>query len=217
MKKILTLLLSSALLVICHQSFSQEKQKADSIYSERSAELPAITWNINPVGILLYGPIIQLEFKVSNKCYIVPWIRYSYAGLVSTYQWTNFESDQKYDPSSIAFAVGFRKFLPGDKSLENVYYGFFAEYSHESGLHDTQTSGYEYKQTRDAIAVYVNLGYRYHSKKNFYVSLGILPGFSYDIKNDNIYTGSGGPKPVSINKYRFIGMLDVSFGWNIKN
>jgi hypothetical protein len=217
MNKTATYLLISALVAICQLSYSQQSQKADSIYSERSAELPVITWNLNPVGIALYGPILQVEFKVSNKCFIVPWIRYSYAGLVSTYQWTNFESDQKYDPSSIAFALGFKKFLPGDKSLQNIYYGFFAEYSHESGLHDTQTSGYEYKQTRDAIVIYGNLGYRYHSKKNFFYSLGILPGFSYDLKNENIYTGSGGPKDVPVNKYRFIGMLDVSFGWNIKN
>lgn len=218
MKKTASCLLIFFLIATCQHSYSQESQKADSIYSERSAELPVITWNVNPIGIALYGPIVQIEFKISDKCYIVPWIRYSYAGLVSTYQWTNFESDQKYDPSSIAFALGFKKFLAGDKSLENIYYGFFAEYSHESGLHDTQTSGYEYKQTRNAVIIYGNLGYRYHSKKNFFVNLGILPGFSYDIKNENIYTGSGGPKPgLHLNKYRFIGMLDVSFGWNIKN
>jgi hypothetical protein len=217
MKKTATYLLISALVVICQLSYSQESQKADSIYSERSAELPVITWNINPVGVLLYGPIIQMEFKISNKCYIVPWIRYSYAGLVSRYQWTNFESDQSYDPSSIAFAVGFKKFLPGDKSLETIYYGFFAEYSHEKGLHDTQTSGYEYEQTRDAVVIYGNLGYRWHGKKNFFVSMGILPGLAYNFKNDNIYTESGGPKDVSVDKFRFIGMLDVAFGWNIKN
>jgi hypothetical protein len=217
MKKSALYLLIFTLIAICHNSYSQEAQKADSIYGERSAELPVITWNVNPVGIALYGPILQLEFKISNKCYIVPWIRYSYAGAISTYEWTNFESDQKYDPSSIAFALGFKKFLQGDKSLENIYYGFFAEYWHENGLHDTQTSGYEYEQTRNAIVIYGNLGYRWHSKKNFFVSMGILPGFAYDLKNEGTYTDSQGPKPGVEKKNRFIGMLDLSFGWNIKN
>jgi hypothetical protein len=217
MKKIAAYLLIFALIAICHHTYSQEAQKADSIYGERSAELPVVTWNFNPVGFALYGPILQVEFKISKKTFIVPWIRYSYLGAVSSYDWTNFESDQSYDPSSIAFALGIKKFLMGDKSLESIYYGFFAEYWHENGLHDTQTSGYEYEQTRNAIVIYGNLGYRWHSKKNFFVSMGILPGFAYDIKNDNIYTGSGGPKDVPSKKYRFIGMLDVSFGWNIKN
>jgi hypothetical protein len=217
MKKITLYLLTLGLAVICHHSYSQEAQKADSIFGDRSADLPLITWNINPVGIALYGPIIQMEFKVSKKCYIVPWIRYSYAGLVSTYQWTNFESDQKYDPSSIAFALGFKKFLTGDKSLQYIYYGFFAEFMHEYGLHDTETSGYEYKQTRNAIAIYGNLGYQWHAKKNFYINMGILPGVSYDLKNESIYIDSGGPKDVPVKDFRFIGMLDVAFGWNIKN
>lgn len=217
MKNTFTFLFILALTAICHHSYSQEAQRADSIFGERSAELPVVTWNFNPVGFALYGPILQLEFKISNKSFIVPWIRYSYAGLVSNYQWTNFESDQSYDPSSIAFAIGWKKFLMGDKSLENIYYGFFAEYSLESGLHDTETPGYEYKQIRNAIVIYGNLGYRWHSKKNFFVSMGILPGVAYDIKSENTYTGSGGPKDVKVNKYRFIGMLDVSFGWNIKN
>jgi hypothetical protein len=217
MKKNTLYLLIFALIAICHQSYSQEAQKADSIFGDRTADLPVVTWNINPLGIALYGPIIQMEFKISDKCFIVPWIRYSYAGVVSTYQWTNFESDQKYDPTSIAFALGFKKFLPGDKSLQTIYYGFFAEYMHEYGLHDTQTSGYEYKQTRNAVAIYGNLGYRWHGKKNFFVSMGILPGFAYDLKNEGTYTDSGGPKPGVEKQNRFIGMLDVAFGWNVKN
>jgi hypothetical protein len=217
MKKTASRLLILVFIALMHQSYSQVSERMDSIYRNKGADLPAYTINFNLVGVAFYGPIIQMEFRVANRSYIVPWIRYSYAGVVSQYQWTNFEDFNKYDPSSFGIAVGYKTFIPGDVNRQLIYWGFFGEFIHEKGLHNTDEHNEEYEQTRMAAAIYANVGYRWKSKRNFYISLGILPGFAYDLKNESIYTVSQGPVPGSSKQNRFIGMIDMAFGWNFEN
>jgi hypothetical protein len=212
---ILTIVLLS--LSLPRPGFGQKTQqeRMDSIYRQKEANLPAWTFNINLLDAALYGPIIQMEFKISNRGYIVPWLRYNYAGVVSNYNWTNFEDDSKYDPSSVALAVGYKKFIPGDDSRQLIYWGFFGEFIHETGMQNTG-SDYEYEQTRLAGAVYLNVGYRWKSRRNFYLSLGVLPGYYYDFQNEGTFTNSGGPYPEDFKKHNLTGMIDFSFGWNFE-
>ena len=158
-----------------------------------------------------------MEFKISNRGYLVPWLRYSYAGAVSQYNWTNFEDDAKMDPVSTAIALGYKKFIPGDENLEHIYWGFFGEFIYEKGLKN-MGSDYEYEQTRTAVAAYLNVGYRWKSQRNFYWSLSVLPGYYYDLSNEGTYTNSGGPLPgTDFKKYNLVGMIEFSFGWNFEN
>jgi hypothetical protein len=218
MKKLTLVLLTLAFAGIMRPAFSQyaQSQRADSIMRNKAANLPAWTLNFNLFDAALYGPIIEMEFKISNRGYLVPWLRYSYAGAVSQYNWTNFEDDAKMDPVSTAIALGYKKFIPGDKNLQHVYWGFFGEFIYEKGMKNTG-SDYEYEQTRTAVAAYLNVGYRWKSQKNFYWSLGILPGYFYDLSGDCTYTNSGGPVPdLNPKKHNLTGMIDFSFGWNFE-
>ena len=217
MKKLTAYILVLTFLAIFSSTYAQygDSDRADSILRNKEANLPAWTLNIDLLDIALYGPIIQMEFKISNRGYLVPWLRYSYAGVVSQYNWTNFEDDAKMDPVSTALALGYRKFIPGDKNLQHIFWGFFGEFIYEKGLKDTDVPNYEYEQTRTALAAYLNVGYRWKSKRNFYWSLGVLPGFYYDLKNEGIYTGSQGVQG-DYKKYGLTGMIDFSFGWNFE-
>jgi hypothetical protein len=217
MKKTAAFILILVLVASFHQAYSQatHAERVDSIMRNKEANLPAWTFNFNLVGIALYGPIIQMEFKVSNRGYLVPWVRYSYAGLVSQYNWTNFEDDAKFDPASAAIGLGYKRFLPGDKNNQHVFWGFFGEFIYENGMQNID-SDYEYEQSRTAVAAYLNVGYRWKSRRNFYYSLGVLPGYYYDLKNEGTYTNSGGPYPEDFKKHYLIGMIDFSFGWNFE-
>ncbi len=218
MKKAAAFLLILAFMVLFQQTYAQYSQsaRADSINRGKEANLPAWTFNFNPVGFGLYGPIVELEFKVANRGYVVPWLRYSYAGAVSQYQWTNFESDSKMDPGSGAIGAGYKVFIPGDEKDNLIFYGGFAEFIYEKGK-ELMDSDYQTEQTYTAVAVYGNLGYRWKSKRNFFVSLGILPGYAYTLKNEAIYSNSGGPSPYEHKVNHFVGMLDINFGWNFEN
>jgi hypothetical protein len=217
MKKTAACLLIFFFMALMFSSYAQygDSDRADSIMRNKESNLPAWTFNINLLDIALYGPIIQMEFKISNRGYLVPWLRYSYAGLVSQYNWTNFEDDAAYDPVSTAIGIGYKKFIPGDKNLQNVFWGFFGEFIYEKGMKNTG-SDYEFEQTRTAVAAYLNVGYRWKSKRNFYWSLGVLPGYYYDLKNEGIYSNSGGPYPEDFKKNGLTGMIDFSFGWNFE-
>ena len=215
MKKTAIRLLIIALIALAYPSFAQVSDRMDSIYRNKESNLPAWTVNFNLLDIALYGPIVQMEFRISNRGYLVPWIRYSYAGVVSQYNWTNFEDDATFNPISTALALGYKKFIPGDKNLQHIYWGFFGEFIYEKGLKDTYDDYYEYEQTRMAVAVYLNVGYRWKSQRNFYWSLGVLPGYVYDLENEAIFTGSGGPKG-DYKNHGLTGMIDLSFGWNFE-
>lgn len=212
MKKKVTYILIVAFLTYFNQSYSQHPQKLGSIFN-RDHNLPAVTVNFNPIGFFLYGPIIQMEFKVAHHSFIVPWLRYNYAGAASQYLWTDFEDDDYYSPSSISFAAGYKRFelLRSRKRL--IYYGLFGELIHEKGLHNTESYN-EYEQTHVAVAIYGNIGYRMKFNNNFYISLGILPGYSIDLKNEGTYINSQEPLELS-RKNRIAGMLDIAFGWKL--
>jgi len=217
MKKTASFLLIIAFFVLASPSFSQVSERMDSIYQNKEANLPAWTFNVNLLDITLYGPIIQMEFKISNRGYLVPWLRYNYAGIVSNYNWTNFEDDSKFDPTSFALALGYKKFIPGDENKQHIYWGIFGEFMHETGLQNIDSkAGEEYEQTSLAAAAYLNVGYRWRSRRNFYWSLGILPGYVYDIKNEGTFTNSGGPVQKDFKKHNLTAMIDFSCGWNFE-
>jgi|GEM_PF-4474991 len=44
--------------------------------------LPRRTFNINPLGLLQFGPIVQGEFKINRQGYLVPHIRIPYLGVL---------------------------------------------------------------------------------------------------------------------------------------
>jgi hypothetical protein len=183
--------------------------------NKKQVIMPALVVNFNLLNAALYGPIIQLEAKLKGKSFLVPFLRYSYAGVVSQYEWTNFEDDSEYDPSSIAGGLGFKHFLTLSSRKAFAYYGVFGEYIHEKGLHDTYDARYEYEQIRNAAALYGNLGYRWNMRRGFHVDLGIMPGVAFDIKNEGTYTQSGGPKD-DFSEISFTGMVELSFGWRLK-
>ncbi len=189
-----------------------------SSLARKKLNIPGLTLNINPVGAALYGPIVQAEIKLTNPIALVPWIRYSYAGMVSTYQWTNFENDSEYSPSSVAVGLGLKKFISAKPRKNNVYYGGAVEFIHEKGLHNTYDPRYEYEQIRYAAAAYGNVGYRWKFKRSFYLNLGILPGVAFDIKNKGYYS-QGASEGLEYDDYStisFIGQIDCSFGWDLQ-
>lgn len=214
----ITLLIFILLLVAQSQlSFSQHMGGKMRGMNKKQAFMPALSINFNLLNVALYGPIVQMEVKLVEKSFLIPFVRYSYAGLLSTYQWTNFDDDSQYNPSSIAAGIGYKGFLVLSNRKHFIYYGAFGEFIHEKGLHNMNSDD-EYRQTRLAAAIYGNMGYRWNFNRNFYLNLGIMPGFAFDVKNEGIYnTGaSDGLTYDDFKKNQFIGVVDFSFGWYLK-
>jgi hypothetical protein len=216
MRNTASCLLIIAVILIFDQTSAQKSGRPGSSLKQK-LKLPTTTLNINPVGLALYGPIIQMEFQVAPRLYVVPEFRYSYAGFASQYQWTNFEDDSKFSPASVALGVGVRAFIPVKSKKQLLYYGFFEEFIHEKGLHNMD-SDYEYEQTRLALATYGNFGYRWNLGRTFYLNLGFLAGIAIDLKNQGLYS-SGASEGLEFGDYKkntFIGMFDIALGWNLE-
>lgn len=197
-------------------AFSQHKYNNN--ITRKKGNIPNATLDINLLDAAMYGPIIAMEFKISHPNVIMPWFRYSYAGVLSQYQWTNFDSTSKYSPTSLALGLEYKRYLMTSSRNTQIYYGPAIEMIHEKGLHNIDPQyDYEYEQIRWAIAGYVNFGYKFKFKNNFFMNLGILPGVAFDIKNTGYYTtgASEGLEYDTFNSISFIGMIDFAFGWEI--
>ena len=213
MKKTIAHIIILAFVAAFSNAFSQQHQKKLETVINRDPDLPGITVNFNPVGFLLYGPIIQAEFKVAHRSYIVPWLRYNYLGLSSQFLWTSFEDDNVYSPASFSVAAGFRQFELLRSKERLMYYGLFGEYNHEKAVIDRE-SFHSYEQTRLSVSIYGNIGYRMELRNDFYINLGILPGLNLVIENEGTYSNNGDTVTGLPKKGRIVGMLDVAIGWH---
>jgi hypothetical protein len=216
MKK--TILIFAVLFMLFESPLLFSQRSSNNNLLTRKGKIPIVAMSLNLAGFAMYGPVLQIDFKFKHPFCLTPWIRYSYAGALSTYQWTNFESDSEYDPTSLAVGLELKRFLVTSSRKTYIYYGGAAEFIHDKGLHNIDPDyNYEYEQIRYAIAAYANLGYRFKMGKAFFVNLGIMPGVAFDIKNKGYYTkgASEGLEYDSFEKIKFIGMIECSLGWEV--
>lgn len=216
MKK--TILIITLLFLLFESPLIYSQKSKNNNLLTRKGKIPVLAMSVNLAGFAMYGPVIQMDIKLTHPYCVTPWIRYSYAGMISTYQWTNFESDSEYDPTSLAIGLELKRFLVTSSRKTYIYYGGALEGIHDKGLHNIDPDyNYEYEQIRWAIAVYANLGYRFKLGNTFFVNLGIMPGAAFDLKNKGYYTkgASEGLEYDSFEKITFIGMIECSLGWEL--
>ncbi len=196
-------------------STSPDKKRAPG---GKKIVLPSMLINFDMLGLLELGPIIQLEIKLYDRLYLVPWLRYSYAGLASQYVWTDFEDGRKYSPASFGFALGFKEYWPLEKRKRLIYTGIFCEYSYDKAWREMDTR-WESEQTRNGIAALANVGYHWRIKRNFFLNLGVIAGVSFDLENQSVYTTE--PNYIGVverdaKATRFVGVVEFAFGWVVR-
>ncbi|MEO9872361.1 hypothetical protein [Ekhidna sp.] len=84
------------------------QEKAPVHPAKSSSSFPKSSFNINPLGLLQFGPIFQYETKIGSSSYLVPYFRYAYAGLATHAVWTGFEEDSELSASSAAVGIGIK-------------------------------------------------------------------------------------------------------------
>ena len=177
---------------------------------------PAATFQFNPLGFAMLGPVFQFEFNATGGMFIVPSLRYGYAGWVSHQTWTRSESDSKYSPLAIGLGVGIRQFFQVQKRGRAIYVGGFAEYSYDQARHNIDTD-WESEQVHHGISVLANVGYRHWFRRSFFLQLGVYAGPSFDLKNESVYIT--GPEEGYIEKDSkgiwFVPLIDFALGWNL--
>ncbi len=174
-----------------------------------SAELPKSTFNINPLGLLQFGPIFQFEAKIGNNVYLAPHFRYAFAGVLTHLVWTEFEEDSELSAGTAAVGLGIKGFA--ETTGNTWYYGGIADLGWATARYDvSESSASEEKAT--TLSVMANTGYRWRSARGSYVNVGLFLGIASDLKSEERRVDSGTIID-DTKETTFLAMLELSFGW----
>lgn len=184
--------------------------QADSALQYSSNPLPKRTFNINPLGLLQFGPIAQMEFQVSKQGYVVPHVRIPYLGvLYHVITWDSSSDETNVSPLALGLGAGYKAMFPVEKGA--WYLGGALDYSFGSS---DGVDGSTWESTFSNLAIMSNGGFRWRSaKKRSVLSLGAYVGVALPIQDK--WEGSDG----SSGDDRTIlpmAMLELSFGWETK-
>jgi hypothetical protein len=164
---------------------------------------------INPIGILQFGPIVQLEIRVGSGSIIGPHVRFAGFGLL-----THVAND--YDETSLgsmAVGFGFKQLIGPSSTRHKFYIGAVTEYGWGSGT--SEEWDYVYGRDVDAeyqhkyISVVANTGYRWRFRSGMFLNLGAFAGAAFETEDIKTY-----PRNVEYpTEVLFLGMIEFSFGW----
>ncbi|MEP2772568.1 MAG: hypothetical protein ABJH05_10490 [Fulvivirga sp.] len=172
-------------------------------------ELPQSSFNINPLGLLQFGPIFQYEGKVGGQTYLVPYFRYAYAGLVTHAVWTEFDENSELSPGTFALGLGVKSFAQNEGN--SIYYGAFLDFSRTKVNYSVGFSD-ETEEISTDLGVVPNFGYRWRSDRKIYFSLGLYSGLVFTLKDEERYV-SDNELFASYSETTFFAMLEFSIGW----
>jgi len=172
-------------------------------------ELPQSSFNINPLGLLQFGPIFQYEGKVGGQTYLVPYFRYAYAGLLTHAVWTEFDENSELSPGSLAFGLGVKSFAQNEGS--SIYYGAFLDYSRTKVNYAVEFIDETERNSTD-LAVVPNFGYRWRTERGVYFSLGLFSGLSFTLNDEERYVEDN-ELYATYDETTFFAMLEFSIGW----
>lgn len=193
--------------------FNQQTQQTSAPQTTSAGtsgdELPRSSFNINPLGLLQFGPIFQYEGRVGERLYITPYFRYAYAGVLTHLLWTGFEEESALSPASAGVGFGLKSFAA---STGNTWY-----YGGALDIHWTKANydiGEEYETEEKGIglAPVFNVGHRWRSDHKTYVNVGLFAGVGFPLNQEERYVGTGELESTG-GETTIFAMFELSFGW----
>jgi len=174
--------------------------------------LPRMTLNVNPLGLLQFGPIIQGEFRLAadRSSYIVPHVRIPYLGVLYHAITIDDRSDETtVSPLALGLGGGYKALIPVKKGA--WYVGGAIDYSFGSATGND--AGGDWESRFSNIAIMSNGGFRWRpiNKKHVF-SLGAYLGAAIPARDEWWYVSTPDETHDERQLVPMI-MLELSFGW----
>lgn len=208
------------LCVLSMNAVAQEEELTDEDYVEildslisgeflkdMSKPLPQRTFNVNPLGVLQLGPIVQGEFRMGeSNGYLVPHIRIPYLGLlyhvIAVDDWSD---GGTASPVALGLGVGYKTLFPLPRGA--WYWGGAMDYSF--GSSESEEGGWE--SHFQNLAIMGNGGFRWRPiNKKSVLSIGAYVGLIVPLQDETQNIGGGTEDERQLLP---IAMLELSFGW----
>ncbi len=195
---------------------SVDSRRTSIVPQDKSGSMGKGYVNIHPLGLLQFGPLIQLGINTRSDFFITAHYRYHALGLVS--QAISWAYDADYAKwSSMAAGVGMTKYMSSEKP-GRFYVGGIVDFGWGGSVAD-EADYEEDKWESDVLSLAFagNAGYRFRFPSGFILGLGGFAGLGFELKDEVTITGS--PLPAYVEKHQsaernlwpFI-MLEVSLG-----
>lgn len=154
---------------------------------------------INPLGILQFGPIVQMEFRTGSGFVLGPHIRFAGFGLL-----THIVNDyEETDLSSMAVGFGFKGLIGPSSRPHKFFIGAMTEYGWGGGKDEDY---WETEYSNKYISLIANAGYRWRFQSGMFLNLGAFLGAAFIFEDKSNFVDYG-------NSVIPFAMIDLSFGW----
>jgi len=185
-----------------------------SVYSKafsQSSEHSGITVSINPMGLLFYGPSLDLGWKMSEKSMIGLDIRRNSWGLLAR----KFRATDStlFSFNGMGYAAGFTRFM------QNISEGWYLGTLLSLDIQNTkylENSPFQWHEKTNSLGLLVNAGRRIKLGSQFYFNAGAVIGAAwvrYHWEYDNLVNGFTDPEPRKGNSFFPIGSLELALGF----
>ncbi|OQX52831.1 MAG: hypothetical protein B5M53_07710 [Candidatus Cloacimonas sp. 4484_209] len=180
---------------------------------EQESSLGKYELEVNPLGFLQFGPIVDFGPRIGTSSYLYGHFRWTSLGLLGRYV-TSEGGEEDVSMGCMALGVGFKRLFVNDYSPNYPYAGSFFEYGWGS------TSGYDYYYEEPWTGSHAyfsflgNGGYRWNFS-GFFVNLGFMGGVATETKNEWWYNNYPSYKTQDSKETFFIYMLEFSMGWSL--
>jgi hypothetical protein len=167
------------------------------------------TWalQVNPLGLLQFGPIVQAEFKVSEQGhYLAPHVRFPYFGVLYHVTTIDGEDDVTVSPGALGLGIGYKKLFANAAGA--WYIGGALDYSFGKSESDGRV---KWDNEFSYLNLMANGGWRWRNPDSRFVfGVGAFLGPSIALKDDTTYTDG---RVEDERESSFLGMLELTLGW----
>jgi len=192
-----------------NKSFSLAGDKQD-------VRLAIINIQIDPLGILFFGPQVSLDLQIANFIAIGPDFTWHYAGLLYQMFMTDFFSDGTTLGLETYGIGGHMKFLiPTGSGRNRPYVGFGYEKFFGEETYDDSDLGMKYANYKSNV-LHVDLGFKHLTEGSFNFSIGLTLAVSKVAESSYYYESNTD----DINYYEpgetmVFPILQMVLGWQI--
>jgi hypothetical protein len=178
--------------------------------------LAILNIQVDPLGILFFGPQVSLDLQIANFIAIGPDFTWHYAGLLYQMFMTDFFSDGTTLGLKTYGIGGHMKFLiPTGSGRNRPYAGFGYEKFFGEETYDDYSLGMKYSDYKSDV-LHVDLGFKHLTKGSFNFSIGLSLAVSkvaetsyyYESDPEEIYYNEPGETMV-------FPLLQMGLGWQI--
>jgi hypothetical protein len=173
--------------------------------------------NFHPLGLLQFGPLVQLGINAGKDLFITAHYRYHALGLVSQAIAWGYDADYaKW--SSMALGAGVTKCISFSGGPHRFYAGGMVDFGWGGSVaDDADWEDYKWESDVLSLAFVGNTGYRFRFPSGFMLGLGGFAGLGFELMDEVTYTET--PLPPDVDRHEsadknlwpFI-MLEVSLG-----